>query len=360
MSIEELNSIRTKIDAVDSQIEELICQRGELAKEVGRIKHKSAEKEINFYRPEREAQVMRKVCEKNKGPIDDKHMMTIFRAIMTACLDLEQHLKVAYLGPEGTFTQVAAYQHFGRDINVIPFSSTKRVLHETEMKSANFAVLPIENSIVGMMNTTLDALLNTNLKICGEVILPIHYHLLGANEGGIDSIKKVYGHELAFQQCNQWLAQHLPQANKISLESTSMAAKLALDEPDASALGGDLTAETYSLKILASQIEGSAHNETRFIVLGQQSVGPSGKDKTSLLISAPYQPRFLAELFNYFSEKNVNICQFTSRPYHEKKGYYWFYIDIEGHQNEKPIADVLELLANKTIPINVLGSYPRL
>lgn len=356
-SEQELQKLRDDIDAVDLQLQKLINQRAKLALQVGKIK-RTTDKSPVFYRPEREAQVLQQIVARNKGPLKDAQIRDIFRNVLTTCLALQQPIKVACLGPEGTYSQAAVFKHFGNETSTLVVQCIERVFREIEGENADYGVVPIENSTAGIINATLDALIGSQLTICGEIILPIHLYLLSSQENG-GEIKKIYGHEQAFLQCDHWLNEHYPDINTVTVSSNAAAAKMALDKPDTAAIAGDLAREFYSLKIIASHIEDNPHNATRFIILGRQKVEPCGNDKTSLLISTPHTPGSLIDLMKPFAENGVNILQIASRPYRDRRWSYLFFIDIDGHQDDLPIKKALEMLNKKSVMLHVLGSYPK-
>jgi chorismate mutase/prephenate dehydratase len=352
-----LKNIRTQLDVLDDQILALINQRASLAVEVGKIKRKTGMDQV-FYRPEREAQILQNVIKGNSGPLNDRQVTAIFRPLLTACLNLQQPIKVAFLGPEGTYSQAAVYKHFGLETMTFPTPSIERVFREIETNNAAYGVVPIENSTTGVINTTLDALLLSPLKICGEIILPIQQHLLGLQKD-FSSIKRVYAHEQSLMQCQHWLDNHLPQVERVPVSSNGAAAKLAANDRHSAALAGDLAAVLYNLELLVPHVTDNPQNETRFLILGEQKVAPSGVDKTSLLIASPHTPGSLFELIKPFVDHGVNISLIESRPCRDRNWSYLFFLDIEGHQEDVFVKQALELLAKKTIMLNILGSYPK-
>jgi chorismate mutase/prephenate dehydratase len=354
---EKLTKLREKIDAVDESIQQLLNERAQLALDVGKIK-RTTEKDNIFYRPEREAKILQKIMERNSGPFSNKQIASIFRNILTACLNLQQQNKVAYLGPEGTYSQSAVFKHFGEETLTLPAPTIERVFREVEADNAYYGVVPIENSSTGIINTTLDILMTSPLKICGEIILPIHHHLL-AMKDNLNGVQRVYAHEQSFLQCRQWLEQYLPKVETVQVSSNGLAAKQASMEENAAAIASDFAAQQYGLKILASNIEDNSRNETRFLILGNQRVAKSGNDKTSLLIATPHFPGALLELLKPFADNNVNITLLESRPYRDQNWSYLFFIDIDGHQEDLPVMRTLEQLTQKSELLNILGSYPK-
>lgn len=352
---QRLKEIRQQIDVIDGQLQDLINQRAELAVEVGYIKKQ--DDNALFYRPEREAQILHSIIERNQGPLSTEQITLIFRDILTACLSVQHPLRVATLGPEGTFSQAATLKHFGIATQLELMDCIDDVFHEVAAKKVDYGVVPIENSTTGVINPVLDALRVSTLTICGEIIIPIHHHLLVSDK--TQEIQRIYAHEQAFLQCHNWLATNMRDIPCIPVESNGEAARRAQMEADAAAIAGDLAVQTYQLEILENNIEDNPNNQTRFLILGQQKVGPSGKDKTSLLISTPHTPGALIELLKPFAENNVNILLIESRPSHDCNWAFFFFIDIDGHQEDLAVKCALEQLSNKSVMLHLFGSYPK-
>jgi chorismate mutase/prephenate dehydratase len=356
----DLSEIRSRIDAVDEQIHLLINERAKLARLVGISKAKDGFSTVDFYRPEREAQVLRMAKARNKGPLRDEEILRLFREIMSACLAQQEPLKVAYLGPEGTFTQAAVLTHFGHSVRGLPLAAIDEVFHEVEAGTADFGVVPIENSTEGTVNNTLDRFLSSPLKICGEVELRIHHFLMG-NVPSLDRIQRICSHPQALAQCRGWLDTHLPDVERVPVSSNAEGARRARDEKGTAAIAGETAAEVYKLKILAAEIEDRADNTTRFFVLGRKLFKPSGSDRTTLLISVGHtdEAGALFRLLEPLSRHKVNMTRIESRPSHKKKWDYVFFIDIDGHAEDKQVAEALEALKERASLFRVLGSYPR-
>ena len=352
-----LDELRAKIDEIDSSLLELISRRARTATEIARVKNEQSENN-GFYRPEREAQVLRKIIDRNPGPLSEEEMARLFREIMSACLALEQTLDIAYLGPEGTFTQAAALKHFGHSVKTTAMGSIDQVFREVESGACQYGVVPVENSIEGVVNHTLDMLVNSSLMICGEVELRIHHHLL-SNEESIEKITKVYSHQQSFAQCRAWLDTHLLKAERVSLTSNAEAARLAAGEENAAAIAGESAAELYKLSVLMKNIENEADNTTRFLVLGQHETLPSDNDKTSLLFTAANKPGALQEMLACFSDNGVSLTRIESRPSRKGMWEYIFFVDIEGHAKEATVALALDKLNGRASMLKLLGSYPR-
>ena len=353
-----LDDLRARIDRLDAEIQAKISERALCARQVGEIKGLSATTE--FYRPEREAQVLRKVVQRNDGPLSDEEMVRLFRELMSACLAQEEPLKVAYLGPEGTFTQTAVLKHFGHSVRALSMPTISEVFHEVEAGSADFGIAPVENSSEGTVNHTLDMFLTSPLKICGEVELRIHQHLMGRMKE-IGQVSRVCAHAQSLAQCRAWLAQYLPNAEQIPVASNAAAARRARDEAGTAALASDAAAEVYELDILFENVEDREDNTTRFLVIGRKLFPPSGIDKTSLLISATSTagPGVLMHLLEPLARHGVNMTRIESRPSRRRKWDYVFFVDIDGHAEEEPARQALEEIRSNADLFRVLGAYPK-
>ena len=356
----DLSQIRGRIDSVDEKIQALINERAQLAQLVGISKSRDGLSTVDFYRPEREAQVLRMAKARNKGPLRNEEMLRLFREIMSACLAQQEPLKVAYLGPEGTFTQAAVFSHFGHSVRGLPLSSIDEVFHEVEAGTADFGVVPIENSTEGTVNNTLDRFLNSPLKICGEVELRIHHYLMG-NMPSLDRIERICSHSQALAQCRGWLDENLPDVERVPVSSNAEGARRARDEKGTAAIAGDTAAEVYKLKVLAAEIEDRPDNTTRFFVLGRKLFQSSGDDRTTLLLSVTHTDTSgaLFHLLEPLSRHKVNMTRIESRPSHKRKWDYVFFIDIEGHADDKQVGKALAALRKRASLFRVLGSYPR-
>jgi len=355
----DLEKVRSQIDTIDEKIHALINDRARLAQLVGISKTREG-KTVDFYRPEREAQVLRMARERNNGPLRDEEILRLFREIMSACLAQQEPLKVAFLGPEGTFTQSAVLTHFGHSVRGLPLTSIDEVFHEVEAASADFGVVPIENSTEGTVNHTLDRFITSPLKICGEVELRIHHSVMGLM-GSLGRIVRICSHPQSLAQCRVWLDEHLPNVERIPVSSNAEGARRARDEKGTAAIAGETAAEVYGLKILAAEIEDRPDNTTRFFVLGRKLFTPSGEDRTTLLISISHTdaPGALHRLLQPLSDHRVSMTRIESRPSHRKKWDYVFFIDIEGHADDVHVAKALEELKKRSSLFRILGSYPR-
>jgi len=353
----DLERLRRQIDGLDRQLLELISDRAKLAKMIAEAKSR-ADKDGSFYRPEREAQVLRKIIAENQGPLSDEEVARLFREIMSACLALEWVLNIAYLGPEGTFTQTATLKHFGHSINTSALSGIDQVFREVESGACLYGVVPVENSIEGVVNHTLDMLINSNLFICGEVELRIHHHLLSKTNDPA-GIERVYSHQQSLAQCRKWLDTNLIRPERIAVNSSAKAASIAADDPGAAAIAGDAAADLYSLKRLAKNIEDEPDNTTRFLIIGNELIPASGDDKTSILFATPNKPGALQQMLTCFSDNKVSMTRIESRPSKRGMWDYVFFVDIEGHIENDAVKKALDDLGERAAMLKRLGSYPR-
>lgn len=354
---EGLEPLRDAIDEIDAELVTLLNRRAELASRVGELKRSHGERP-DFYRPEREARVLRRAIERNPGPLHPEEVARLLREVMSACLAAEQPLRVGFLGPEGTFTQAATLKHFGHSIRTQPLASVEEVFRDVESGDSDFGVVPIENSIEGVVDHTLDMFLSSPLKVCGEVELRIHHCLL-ANGTDLAAIEKVYAHQQGLAQCRHWLGSKLPGAAQIPVASNADGAQRAAADPTAAAIASDAAAELYGLQIIAANIEDQPDNTTRFLVIGQRSTPPSGDDKTSLLFSTANKPGALYRVLGTFAEHGISMTRIESRPSRRGIWDYVFFVDIEGHTDDAAVAQALQALENSAAMVKVLGSYPR-
>jgi len=353
---QELAIVRQQIDRLDEQLLALLNQRARYAQQVGEIKARHGEAGL-IYRPEREAQVLQRIRGMNSGPLSNESVTWFFREVMSACLSLEKPLGIAFLGPLGTFSESAATRHFGHAARLMPQISIDDVFREVEASHADYAVVPIENSTEGAIGRTLDLLLTTPLRICGEVVLRIHQHLL-SNEAALERVLKVYSHAQSLAQCHEWLNRSLPLAQRIPVGSNAQAAQLAAAEAGAAAIAGQAAAERYRLPELARNIEDEPNNTTRFVVLGRHDAGRSGRDKTSLIMSAQNQTGALSRLLAPFSDAGVSLTRLESRPARHTLWEYVFFVDVDGHREDEPVRTALAELARRAPYLKLLGSYP--
>lgn len=358
MAEEKLEQLRNRIDALDQQILDLISQRARCAQAVARVKSEADPCTV-FYRPEREARVLRNIMKNNVGPLDDEEMARLFREIMSACLALECPVKVAFLGPVGTFTQQASLKHFGHSAVCVPMTAIDDVFREVAAGAANYGVVPIENSTEGVVSHTLDNFMDSSLKICGEVVLRIHQNLLVSGNTERDKITRIYSHAQSFAQCRKWLDAHWPMAERVAVSSNGEAAQRVKEEKNCGAIAGDMAADLYGLVKMAEKIEDHPDNSTRFLIIGSQPIPPSGDDKTSVLISVRNQPGALHRILEPFHTHNVDLTQVETRPSRAGLWNYVFFVDFEGHQEDPAVRKVLEILGKRANDFRVLGSYPK-
>lgn len=352
----DLGEVRSRIDVIDLQIQSLIQERAGFARLVGAAKGplKAA---VEYYRPEREAQVLRRVVDRNEGPLSDEVLVRLFREVMSACLAQQEPLRIGYLGPEGTFSQQAVHKHFGHSAHGLPLSSIEEVFEEVEAGNADFGVVPVENSGQGTIQSTLDMFLTSSLKICGEVELRVHQYLL-SRTGRIEDIERVYSHPQSLAQCKAWLRQHLPNAERLPVASNAEAARRSRTADDAAAIAGESAGKVYGLKVVAGPIEDRPDNTTRFLVLGRNLFPASGNDRTSLLVSVHDRPGALYSVLRPLAEHGISMNRIESRPAHQGKWVYAFFIDVSGHVEDPAMKAVLNELGEFADAVRILGSYP--
>ena len=352
----DLGQVRARIDGIDAQIQQLIAERARWAQQVGRAKGplKAA---VDYYRPEREAQVLRRVVDRNEGPLADEVLVRLFREIMSACLAQQEPLKVGYLGPEGTFSQQAVHKHFGHSAKGLPLSSIEEVFQEVDAGNADFGVVPVENSGQGTIQSTLDMFLTSPLKICGEVELGIHQYLLGRT-GRIEDIERVYAHPQSLAQCKAWLRASLPKAELLPTLSNADASRRARNADDTAAIAGESAGHVYGLKTIAGPINDRADNTTRFLVLGRELLPTCGHDRTSLLVFVNDQPGALFGILKPFADAGLSLNRIESRPAHTRRWEYAFFIDVSGHVDQHEMQAALQQLGAFASAVKILGSYP--
>lgn len=350
MSLDEL---RDKIDRVDQQILDLLLERARLAQEIGRIK---ADNERPAYAPAREAELLAALLSRDLSPLDTEAVASVFREMISACRALQTPPTVAYLGPEHTFTHAAAQKHFGRSCEFLAQVSIPDVFAAVEGAHAHCGVVPIQNSTEGVVGTTLDCLLDTSLRICGELYLPVHHYLLARCT--LDEIRAVSSHPQVLAQCRRWLRERLPGAEQIPTSSTSAAAQAAAREDRLAAIAPRQAAEAYALYILAENIEDLPNNRTRFFVIGDLDPPPTGSDKTSVVFSTPHRAGALHQALAAFAQHGINLTLIQSRPARGKLWEYVFFVDFEGHNDDESPARALAELRDYCALLKILGSYP--
>ncbi|MDR2240132.1 MAG: prephenate dehydratase [Zoogloeaceae bacterium] len=349
---DELQRLRAEIDRLDEEVLRRLSRRAEIAREIGRVKGGGV-----VYRPEREAQVLRRIAALNPGPLGESAVCRVFREIMSACLALEQPLRIAYFGPEGTFTESAAKKHFGSAPDFMALATIDEVFRAVEAGHVDYGVVPVENSIEGAVGRTLDLLLQMPISICGEVKLRIHQHVLSKAERLTD-VKRLYSHSQSLAQCHEWLNRNLPALPRVPVASNAEAARMAGEDIESCAIAGEAAAGRYGLNVLARDIEDDPNNTTRFLVLGMHDAGPSGRDKTSLVCSAQHKAGAVHALLEPLARHGVSMSKFESRPARAGLWEYVFYIDVDGHQSEAQVTRAFAELRDRAAFVKVLGSYP--
>ncbi len=352
---EKLTIIRTRIDQIDAQLQALITERARCALEVAEIKR--AIGDGVYYRPEREAQVLQTALARNEGPLSDEVVARLFREIMSACLALQRPMTIAFLGPEGTFTESAVLKHFGQGVGTRPLAAIDAVFREVEAGAADYGVVPIENSSEGAVDHTLDMFMNSPLKICSEIELRVHHNLMGQAQD-VAAVRRVCAHQMALAQCREWLDAHLAGVERVAVSSNAEAARLAQRDGNTAAIAGVRAAEVYGLRLLAQNIEDEPDNTTRFLVIGRVAAAPSGRDKTSLLVSTANRPGALHRLLAPLAEHGISMTRIESRPSRRGMWDYVFFIDIAGHAEDATVASAIAALEREAAVLKVLGSYP--
>ena len=348
----ELGALRARIDAIDDALLKLISERAGIAQEVGRAK-----KGEKIYRPEREAQIVRRLREQNPGPLAGDAVERLIREVMSACRALEETTRIAFLGPAGSFTEQAVHKQFGHEVEACAEADIDACFQAVETGRTEFAVVPVENSTEGAVGRTLDLVVASPLKICGEVMLPIHQTLM-RKDAQREGIRRVYGHAQSLAQCQRWLARHLPQAERIPVVSNSEGARLAAEEPDAATLGSEAAAALYGLQIVERRVEDEASNTTRFLVLGPADAAPSGRDKTSLVMSTKNEPGAIVKLLQPLAEAGISMSKLESRPARAGNWEYLFFVVCEGHREDAKLAGALAEIKARAAFLKILGSYP--
>lgn len=361
-----LNQLRARIDAVDSEIHTLINDRAKIAQQVASVKKDHVansdskdKKDPIFYRPEREAQVLKAVMARNTGPISDEKMARLFREIMSVCLDLEAPQRIAFLGPLGTFTHAAALKHFGKAADTLPLNTITDVFREVEAGTAMYGVVPVENSSEGVVNHTLDGFLSSTLKIIGEVELPIHQNFLVAEHTKIDGISRIYSHQQSLAQCRHWLDVNYPNVERVAVSSNGEAARRLKNEWHSAAIAGDVAVAEYDLHKLYSNIEDNPSNTTRFLIIGHEAIAPSGQDKTSIVVAAHDKAGALIEILKPLSKHGVSMTSIETRPERPNKWAYVFFIDMDGHIQDDNVRAAIEDIRPLVKDVRILGSYPK-
>ena len=350
-----LDDIRKEIDTIDRQLLDLLSQRADLVHEVGVVKKRDG---LQIYAPDREQALLTRLVEMNQGRLPEKSIRAIYREIMSAALALEDHLRIAYLGPEGTWTHQAAIKKFGHSVDYMPQPNFSDVFDQVARRKASYGVVPIENSTEGAVSHTLDLFVDSPLHICAQILMRIENGLMAAIPR--EEIKTLYSHPQVFGQCRSWILRHFPQADLVEVSSTTKAAEIARDRASegAAALGGSLAAEMYGLTLIEESIQDRATNTTRFLVIGEKTCPPTGNDRTSILFAIHDRPGSLVNALKAFDEFHINMSKIESRPSKRRDWEYIFYVDLAGHCEDAAVADALAELNKHCSLVKLLGSYP--
>lgn len=346
--------IREQIDKIDEQLLRLVNQRAFHALTIAELRNSA---NVTNFSPERELTIIKALCDANTGPLSKSSVANVFSEIISACRSAKRPLRVAFLGPEGTFSHLAALRRFGNSALYLPQVSIDDVFAEVEKGAADVGITPVENSSEGAVSATMDQFIDSNLLICGEIFSKIR-HVLMSKEETLESISVVYSHTQALNQCRNWLRVNLPAASLMPESSTAEAARIALTRSGAAAIGNEVTATQHDLKILASDIQDSLSNTTRFLLLGKNKSAPTGSDRTSMVFAAPHVPGSLHRALEHFAKRSVNLTRIESRPMKNKNWEYFFFVDIEGHQESRMVKEAIESLRLEVDFLKILGSYP--
>jgi len=354
----KLEDIRADIDDIDVELVRLVNERARLAQAAGEVKRVTDGADTPLYRPEREAQLLKRVARDNPGPVPAPDMQRIIKEVVSACRALELPLTVAFLGPEGTYTEAAAYKHFGHGVRTASQATIDAVFREVESGASDYGVVPVENSTEGVVNHTLDMFLSSRLSICGEVMLPIH-HCLMSRASSLAEVERVFTHQQSLGQCRKWLDANLPRAHREAVSSNAEGARMAVADAGAAAIAGRVAAERYDLPILEPNIEDEPGNTTRFLVIGNEQVEASGDDQTSVMFWFRDRPGGLFQAIEVFATRGMNMTRIESRPSRLERWTYVFYVDFAGHQDEALAREALAELRKRTDFCKVIGSFPR-
>lgn len=352
---DRLSELRIRIDDVDRRMLDLLAERGRLVVEVGAFKHETG---APVLRPEREAQILTRLSERNPGPLPASAIVSIWREIISGCRALERRLRVGYLGPVGTFSEQAVYAQFGHEVDAVPCPSFDEVFRAAEAGTVDFGVVPVENSTEGAVNRSLDLLLQTPLRICGEVSIPIRHNLVSGS-GTMAGVTRICAHAQALAQCQNWLNRHHPNLERVPVSSNAEGARLASVEPHTAAIAGDAVLGRYPVAVVAEGIQDDPLNRTRFVVLGHYACGPSGRDQTSLILAVPDRAGAVHALIEPLARHGVSMKRFESRPFRQGNWEYYFYIDLLGHEQDPAVAAALAEIRGHAAFFKSLGSYPR-
>jgi len=351
MSLEEL---RKQINELDTRLVQLLNERARVVVEIGKLKNKTGKP---VYSPDREKEVFAKIAEANQGPLPDKCLTAIWRELMSGSFALERPLRIAYLGPGGSFSHTAAMLKFGQSVEYEPLADIISIFDEVSKGHCDLGLAPIENTTGGGVIETLDALIDSDVKICAEVLMAIHHSLLA--NCSLDQIEKIYSKPEIFAQCRNWLSATFKEAQTVPVASSAKAAQLAADEPKVAAIGSAIAAELYNLRVVCENIEDNTNNITRFLVISREDAKPSGEDKTAILFSTAHKAGALADVLEVFKRYNINLTNIESRPSKKRQWEYYFFVDFIGHRSDKKVQEGLEEARKHCLQLSVLGSFPR-
>ncbi len=349
-----LENLRKRIDEIDSQLVKLLNERARIVVEIGKLKNKS---DKPIYAPDREKQVFEKVIKSNEGPLPDACLVAVWRELMSGSFVLERSLRIGYLGPQGSFSHTAAMLKFGQSSEYEAVTDIRSIFGEVSRGHCDLGIVPIENTTGGGVIETLDALVDSNVKICSEVLMSIHHSVLA--NCPLDEVKKVYSKPEVFAQCRNWLTATLKDTQTIAVASTAKAAQMAAEEAGAAAIGSSVAADLYGLKVICENIEDISNNVTRFLVIGREDAKPTGEDKTAILFSTAHKAGALADVLEVFKRYDINLTNIESRPSQKRQWEYYFFMDFLGHRNDEKVKKALEEAGKHCLQLSALGSFPR-
>ncbi len=351
MSLEEL---RKKIDELDHQLVKLLNERARVVVEIGKLKTRT---DKPVYSPDREKDFLARIVKINEGPLPDGCLIAIWRELMSGSFVLERPLRIGYLGPAGSFSHTASMLKFGQSVEYEPLADITSIFDEVSKGHCDLGLAPVENTMGGGVIETLDALIDSNVKVCAEVLMAIHHSLLG--NCSLEEIEKIYSKPEVFVQCRNWLSATFKEAQTIPVASTAKAAQMAADEPGAAAIGSNVAAELYGLRIICENIEDTANNITRFLVISREDARPTGEDKTAILFSTAHKAGALADVLDVFKRYNINMTNIESRPSKKRQWEYYFFVDFLGHRTDKNVREGMEEARKHCLQLSILGSFPR-
>ncbi|MBU4609334.1 prephenate dehydratase [Achromobacter sp. GG226] len=353
----QLGPLRERIDAIDAQILDLLNQRAQVAQQVGEVKHALGGADVAVLRPEREAQVIRSLQARNTGPFPAEAVRAVWTEVMSACRGLERGLTVAYLGPQGTYSEQVALAHFGHAVTALPCVTIDEVFRAVESNRADVGMVPVENSTEGAVNRTLDLLLSSPVRILGENSLVVR-HCLMTRSGTLEGVTRVMAHPQALAQCQGWLTQHAAGIPREAVSSNAEAARIAAEDPTVAAIASESAASLWQIQVVAASIQDDPHNRTRFLAIGHQDTLPSGRDKTSIILAVPNTAGAVYQMLTPLAQNGVSMTRFESRPARTGQWEYYFYVDVQGHRSDANVAKAFDTLQAQTAFFKLLGSYP--